>query len=596
LTGEMYRQFAVTIAISVAISGFVALTLSPALCRLLLKPGHQNKFIVFRWFDSIFGFITRGYSGIVKRVIRFGALAIILLFALFYSTASIYKKIPGGFIPQEDQGYFIVAVALPQGASVQRTSEVLSEVEQFLMAQPEVADVTTLGGLDILAGFSPSTSAGLMFVVLKDWSERAGPGQNVDGIVGRVFGRFMGSKEALVLAFNPPAVRGLGFRAGFEYQLQSRGGADLKDLSAKTQAFLAEAATRKELQGVTGVLNFTLPQLFVDLDRTRTKVLGVPVNQVFDTLQTLLDALYVNDFIKFGRIYRVQLQAEPQYRRSPNDLGKFYVRSDAGEMVPLSGLLQTEYKAGPNVVSRFNGYPSVQISGSPGAGFATGQAMEVLKDVAAKTLPADYGYDWSGSSFQEIKAGQTAPYVVVFGLIVVFLVLAAQYERWTMPLAVLAAVPIGVFGAVLAVKLRGLTNDIYFQIGMLTLIGLSAKNAILIVEFCSVLREQGKGIVESAVEAARLRFRPIIMTSLAFILGVMPLVLSTGAGASGRHSIGTGVMGGMLSATSLAILFVPLFFVIVQWTNEKWSSLFKGSPKATHAPEPESTDDPATET
>ncbi|MBI5154061.1 multidrug efflux RND transporter permease subunit [Candidatus Poribacteria bacterium] len=568
LTGVMYRQFAVTIAVSVAISGLVALTLSPALCRILLRPGHHEKAFFYRWFDALFSWITRGYTASVRLVIRFGVLALILLGVLFWQTWVLFQRVPGGFIPQEDQGFFISAVILPQGSSISRTGEAVAKVEAFLLEQPEVNAVVTLGGQDILAGFVPSSSAAVMFVSLKPWDERRAPGKDVQSLTFRTMGAFSGMPEALVLAFNPPPVRGLGFRAGFDFQLQNRGGRSLADLGDNTGKFIAAASQRPELTNVTGALKLSLPQIFVDLDRTRTKALGVPINEVFDTLQALLDALYVDDFVKLGRVYRVQLQAEPEFRLTPKDIGGMYVRGSSGEMVPLTGLLTTEFKAGPNVVTRFNGFPSVQITGQPAPGYSSGQAMAALREVAAKELPPGYGYDWSGSSFQEIKAGNQAPYVMAFGLLVVFLVLAAQYERWTLPMAILLAVPIGAFGAILAVHWRGFTKDIYFQIGLLTLIGLAAKNAILIVEFCSVLREQGKGIVESAVAAAKLRFRPIVMTSLAFILGVTPLVHSHGAGAAGRQSIGTGVMGGMIAATFLAIFFVPLFFVIIQWMTE----------------------------
>ncbi|MCC6695997.1 MAG: multidrug efflux RND transporter permease subunit [Candidatus Hydrogenedentes bacterium] len=567
LTGVMYRQFAVTIAISVAISGLVALTLSPALCRLLLKKQH-NKMFLFRWFDRFFGLMTVNYTQTVRLIIRMGVVSFVIFGVLIWATIDLFERVPSAFIPQEDQGYFMLAVALPQGASLQRTSKVMREVEDFLMQQPEVARVVTLGGQDFLAGRSPSTSAGAMFINLKPWSERVRPDQHVNALVGRVFGRFANSKEAMVIAFNPPAVRGLGFRAGFEAQLESRGVSDIRKLAEVTNQLIGELGKDPMFVGVSGVLNVTQPQIYVDLNRTRAKAMGLPITDIYNSLQAYLGAFYVNDFSKYGRIYRVQLQAEPEFRQRPEDIRKIFVRNMSGDMVELSGVLDIRFQSGPNVVSRFNSYPSVQVTGSPTAGFSTGQAMKRVEEIAARILPAGYEIEWSGASYQEIKAGNQAPYVIAFGLVVVFLVLAAQYEKWSMPFAVLLAVPFGVFGAVLAVYLRGLERDIYFQIGLLTLVGLAAKNAILIVEFCSSLHEQGKGVVESAIEAARLRLRPIIMTSLAFILGVLPLVFSNGAGAAGRHSIGTGVMGGMLAATFLAIVFVPLFFVVIQKISE----------------------------
>ena len=568
ITGVMYRQFAVTIAISVAISGLVALTLSPALCRLLLKPS-DKKWLIFRWFDDVFTFLTGTYTRSVRVAIRMGVISVVIFGVLIWSTVGLFKKVPSAFIPQEDQGYFNVVTVLPQGASIERTSKVMREVEDFLMAQPEVARVVSLGGIDFLAGRSASTSAGAMFINLKPWSERLAPSSGVDALVGRVFAHFGGLKEARVIAFNPPAIRGLGVRAGFEVELESRGVSDIRKLGQVSDQLIAEL--RKDptfAPGVSGVMNIGQPQLYVDLNRYRAKAMGLPISDIYNTLQAYLGALYVNDFNKFGRIYRVQLQAEPEFRSKPEDIRKIFVRNAKGEMVELSGVLDINYRSGPNVVSRFNSFPAVQITGAPAPGVSTGQAMQRLSEIASKTLPAGYDIEWSGASYQEVKAGNQAPYVIMFGLVVVFLVLAAQYEKWSLPFAVLLAVPFGVFGAVLAVYLRGLERDIYFQIGLLTLVGLAAKNAILIVEFCSALHSEGMGVVEAALEAARLRLRPIVMTSLAFILGVLPLVFSHGAGAAGRHSIGTGVMGGMIAATFLAVLFVPLFFVIVQKVSE----------------------------
>ncbi len=577
-TGEMYRQFAVTIAISVAISGVVALTLSPALCRLLLKPSHGKKFILFRWFDSVFNAITAGYAGTVRLAIR-GAIVTLLLFGgLMYVGWSLIQRVPTGFIPDEDQGYVITAVQLPDGASLDRTNDVLKKVEGFYLANPNVADVIVLGGLDLLSGSTNSTSAATVFVPLKPWSERKNPEQHARAVIGAAWGAFSQIREALVLTFNPPAIQGLGARAGFEFQLQARGSADIRALAEANDQFMKEAAQRPELAAMNSTLRVTLPQLFIDLDRTMTKMMGVRISDVFDALAAYFGALYVNDFDKFGRVWRVQLQAEPQFRKTPDDIGKVYVRNDQGNMVPLAGIVQTKFQSGPSVVSRFNGFPSTQISGAPAPGRSTGEAMDAMRDVAG-TLPAGYGYEWSGASYQEIKAGNQAPIVMAFGLVVVFLVLAAQYEKWSLPIAVLLAVPIGIVGAFAAVLIRGTDADIYFQIGLLTLIGLAAKNAILIVEFCVALRKQGKPIAEAATEAARLRFRPIIMTSLAFILGVVPLVIAQGAGAAGRHSIGTGVMGGMLAATFLAIFFVPLFYALIQRGSE-W---FGGKPEIAEA-------------
>ncbi|MBI2424218.1 MAG: multidrug efflux RND transporter permease subunit [Candidatus Hydrogenedentes bacterium] len=567
ITGVMFRQFGITIAISVAISGLVALTLSPVLCRYLLQK-NEHKIFLFRWFDAFFARATNLYVYSVHWTIRLGVVSLFIFAGLIYVTAKLFEQVPSAFIPQEDQGYFIVVTQLPQGASIGRTSKVMHDVEAFLLQQPEIEDVVALGGQDFLAGFSPNTSAGAMFVNLKPWAERTGPGQDVNAVVGRVFGHFGPYQDALVLAFNPPAVRGLGVRAGFEMQLESRGISDVRKLAEISNTFMGELRKDPLFVGVSSILNITQPQLYVDLDQTHAKAMGLNIGDIYDSLQAYLGALYVNDFNKYGRIYRVQLQAESEFREEPEDIRRIFVRNANGEMVQLAGVIDTHMQAGPNVVGRFNSFPSVQISGAPAPGISTGQTLERINEIAAQVLPAGYVHEWSGASYQEVKTGSQAPYIIGFGLVIVFLVLAAQYEKWSLPFAVLLSVPFGVLGAIVAVYFRGLERDIYFQIGLLTLVGLSAKNAILIVEFCSVLRAEGKGIVESAVAAARLRIRPIVMTSLAFVLGVLPLAFSDGAGAGGRRSIGTGVMGGMLAATFLAVLFVPLFFVIIQYVTE----------------------------
>jgi hydrophobe/amphiphile efflux-1 (HAE1) family protein len=577
LTGQLYKQFAVTIAVSVAISGLVALTLSPALCRLLLKPGHGKKMFLFRWFDRGFGGITSAYTGGVKLFLRHAVTAMVVFGVLCFAAWRFSRVVPGGFLPDEDQGYILAAIQLPEGASLDRTDELARRVEQFYMKQPSVANVTMLGGMDFLSGGFNSTNAATMFVTLKPFSERQGPGMSAQELVGATFATFGGEKEGLVLAFNPPAINGLGASAGFQMELQQRGGGTIPELAQAANDFMNAAQESKDFAGMRSTLRVSLPQLYVELNREKTKMMGVKVADVFDTMQSLFGALYVNDFNKFGRIWRVQLQAEPNYRNAPQDIGRVYVRNGEGQMVPLSGVVESDFRAGPNAVSRFNGFPSVQIAGAPAPGQSTGEAMAKVRELAAKTLPAGYGFEWSGASYQEIKAGNQAPMVLLFGLVVVFLVLAAQYERWSLPLAVLLSVPIAVLGALVAIWLRGQAQDIYFQIGLLTLVGLAAKNAILIVEFCVALRREGKGIFESAVEAARLRFRPIVMTSLAFVMGVAPLAVATGAGAAARHSIGTGVIGGMLAATFLAVFFVPVFYVIFQSMAEWWQR-----PKRTH--------------
>ncbi len=585
LTGQLYKQFAVTIAISVAISGLVALTLSPALCRLLLRPSHKARRGPFKWFNSAFDWFTRAYVWTTRQFIRFAFVSLLIFGALLYGIFLFWNATPSGFVPEEDQGSFIVAILLPDGASLDRTDILAKKVESFLLKQPEVANIVTLGGLNFLSGGTSNTNASAFYVVLKDWKLREGENSNVNAIVGRVMGNFGKTPEGIVMAFNPPPIRGLGLRAGFEMQLQAKAGQNVRELAEVSQNFIAELGKQPQIQAPSGTLSVKLPQLYVDLNREKAKSMGIPINTVFATLQSYFGALYVNDFNKYGRVYRVQLQAEPEYRSKPEDIGKLFVRSGAGNMVPLSEIVTTSFRAGPNVVSRFNGFTSVQVTGAAGSGFSSGDAMAAANKVA-ENLPPGYGYQYSGVSYQEIIAGNQAPMVLGFGLLVVFLVLAAQYERWSLPFAVMLAVPMGIFGALVAIYLREINRDVYFQIGLLTLVGLSAKNAILIVEFCVVLRESGKGVIESAMEAARLRFRPILMTSLAFILGVVPLALSTGAGASGRQSIGTGVMGGMIGATVLAVFFVPLFFVLVTKLTDKLSGRGQKELVLPPAPEP----------
>ena len=590
LTGQLYKQFAVTIAVSVAISGFVALTLSPALCAILLKPGHgKRKFVLFRWFNTAFDSITNVYVRGVATGAKYAIVSVAVFGILCAAMYGLQRSVPSGFLPDEDQGYIISAVLLPDGASLERTDALVKQVEGFFKQQPAVANVTVLGGLDIVSGRINSTNAATIFVTLKPFTERQGKALSAQSLVGATFGRFGADPNGFVLALNPPAIQGLGITAGFEMQLEQRGGGTIPELVAAGNKLIGAATADPKLAGLRGTVRVTVPQLFVTLNREKTKMLGVPVGQVFDALQTYFGALYVNDFTKFGRIWRVQMQAESDYRNNPDDVNRIYVRNAKGERVPLSGVVDTSFKAGPNVVTRFNGFPSVQISGAPAPGVSSGDANAAMADLAAKVLPPGYGFEWSGATYQEIKAGNQAPVVLAFGLVVVFLVLAAQYERWTLPIIVLLAVPVAVMGALIAISLRGLVQDIYFQIGLLTLVGLAAKNAILIVEFCVDLLREGKPPLEAALTAAKLRFRPIVMTSLAFILGVVPLATSTGAGSAARHSIGTGVIGGMLAATFLAIFFVPIFFVLVQRLVGRFAS-FRGTERAERrepAPAPE---------
>jgi len=559
LTGELYRQFAVTISIAVVISGIVALTLTPALCVLLLKREHRQPGPAFQAFNRWFGRVTHRYTDGVAWMLRRATLGVLLFLAMVLVTAGLWRLTPGSLVPDEDQGFYIAAVILPEGATLQRTDDVVRDVLEVIRSNPANADAVAFTGFDFLGnGFR--NNAATIFVTQKPWDERE---VAVPALVGELFMKTAHIKEALVLAFNPPPIFGLGQAGGYEFYIQNRGEGGPAKLSAVTQQFLARVAQDPMLGPANTLWNAHVPQLSVDVDRERTKALGVPLDDVFNTLAATLGSYYVNDFSKYGRNWQVLLSAEPQYRNRPDDVGAVYVRSGAGRAIPLSALAQVRYASGPDTLDRFNNLPAVKIFGQSAPGVSSGQAIERVEAIAQEVLPADFSYDWGGASFQEKRSSGTASLAIGFAAAMVFLILAAQYERWSLPLTVLIALPFGTFGAVAAVWLRGFTNDVYFQIGLVTLLGLAAKNAILIVEFAVLKHRQGLSTSAAALEAARLRFRPILMTSLAFILGVLPLAISSGAGAGARQSVGTGVMGGMLAATFLAIFFVPLFFKII---------------------------------
>lgn len=566
ITGELYKQFAITIALSVAISGFVALTLSPALCALVLKPSHGTPARFWETFNRFFDWAQARYTGAVSAVIKRSVISLAIFTMLILVIAGLFKTIPGSFLPEEDQGYFITVVQLPEGASMTRTIEVLEKIEGYFQANPAVHSTDTLAGQNFVFG-TRGTNQATMFIPLHHWDERAHADEQVPGLIAAAYQEFAKIPEALILAFNAPSIPGLGSTGGFSAQLQDPGGGDFAEFAAVAQEFVAKATEHPAIAVASTNFRISAPRLFATVDRERAKALGVPISEVFDTMQAYFGNLYVNDFVKFGRIYRVQTEALPEYRSNPDDISKIYVRARSGTthtMIPLDSVVTTEFNSGPDPVTHFNGFNSALILGGAAPGYSSGQALEALQQVADEILtPKGYSIDWSGISLQERKASGQSTYVFAFALLMVFLVLAALYESWSIPFAVILAIPFGILGAFLAIWARDLTNDIYFQIGLVTLIGLAAKNAILIVEFANQRHAAGMPLIDAALEAARLRFRPIIMTSMAFILGVLPLVIASGAGAASRHSIGTGVFGGMLAATFLAIFFVPLFFVLI---------------------------------
>ncbi|WP_341676629.1 multidrug efflux RND transporter permease subunit [Niveibacterium sp. SC-1] len=556
IAGQLYKQFAVTVAVAVVISGTVALTLTPALCSLLLKPHHGEPRGFFRWFNNGFARFTHGYTSGVGKALHHRVITAALYAGVIALGVFLLLRVPGSFVPPEDQGYVFGSIILPDGASLERTARQGEILRQIVAKNPAVERVFVVNGFDLIGGGNKS-SAATIFLRLKPWSERTA---SSDDVVKAVFGAGMALKDGIAIAFNPPAIRGLGTAGGFEAYIQSRGSDDPKRLQGVVSGFVDALKERKELTGINTFFRPTTPQLHVEVDEAKALALKVPVTDVFNSLQSTMGALYVNDFNKFGRTYQVQLQAEQQFRMKPEDLGRVWVRSTDGNMLPLSALIKVTRATGAEALDRYNGFLAAKVLGNGAVGVSSGDAIKIVEQVAAKSLPEGYQLAWTGQAFQEKRAGSSSAMAFGFALIMAFLILSALYERWSLPVAVLMAVPFALLGAVVATMFRGFTNDIYFQIGLVVLIGLAAKNAILIVEFAAQQMQAGKSALDAALEAARLRFRPIVMTSLAFVLGVVPLMIATGAGAAARRSMGTGVFGGMLAATFIATLFIPVFF------------------------------------
>jgi multidrug efflux pump len=566
IAGALYRQFAVTLTFAVVISGFMALTLTPALCALLMKPGmHESR--IFHPFNVGFAWVTRRFLGGVQFLLEHRVISLLSFVAVLGLCVFLFLQVPSSFVPSEDQGYVFGNVQLPDGATLERTRNMTAKVSDIAQNHPGVQNVMAINGFDLLGGGN-KTNASTLFIPLKDWDLR--PQAPAAAVARDIVAQGAALREGLVLAFNPAAIRGLGTSGGFELYLQARGDADPQRLSNVTQSFLEALRKHPQLTGINSFFRPTVPQLRVEVDREKALSLGVPVQDVFDTLQSTMAALYVNDFNKFGRTYRVQMQADAPFRSQPEDLGAVFVRSTASrDMIPLKSLITTSNVVGPEQLERFNGFVAARVLGNGRPGVSSGEAIGAVEEVAAAALPEGYEIAWSGQAFQEKRTGRQSAIAFGLAIVMVFLILAALYERWLLPFAVVLAVPFAVMGALSFVALRGLENDIYFQIGLVVLIGLAAKNAILIVEFAQQGFLQGKSPVEAAVNAARLRFRPIVMTSLAFVLGVLPLMISSGAGAGARRSMGTGVVGGMLAATFIATIFIPLLFVLVARQGRK---------------------------
>jgi hydrophobe/amphiphile efflux-1 (HAE1) family protein len=561
LAGELYRQFSVTISIAVVLSGLVALTLTPALCAVLLKPNAENHHRFFLWFNRRFLWLTQRYTAGVAFFLKRATLGLILFGGMVLMAGLLWKSVPGGLVPDEDQGYYIGAAILPEGASLDRTDAMVKQMEAAVSTNKNIDTTFALVGLDFIGGGGGlKSSAATLFFPLRPWEER---NQSAQQIVGESYMKTGGIKEGLPLFFSPPAIQGLGQTGGFEFYLQNKGEGGVRRLAELLPALIAEANKQPELAGVQTLFQANSPQLYVDVDKERARSMGVSLPDIYNTLAATMGSYYVNDFNKNGRIYQVLLQADGPFRARPDNLGDMYVRSSSGQMVPLRAFTTVKFVTGPDSVARFNALPAIKLLGDAKPGYSSGQAIAAMERVAKTVLPADMTYDWGGASFQEKRSSNAAGLALGAGVVMIFLILAAQYEKWSLPFSVLLAMPFGIFGALLAVYLRHFNNDVYFQIGLVTLLGLSAKNAILIVEFAVMKVHEGYAPVAAALEAARLRFRPILMTSLAFILGVVPLAFSRGAGAAARQSLGTGVLGGMLAATFLAIFLVPLFFKLI---------------------------------
>ncbi len=565
VTGALYQQFALTIAISVIFSAINALTLSPALSAMLLrapKPGRGPIAWFFKKFNQFFDWITEGYGKIVGSLTRKAARSMLMLVVVCGGIYLLGKFVPGGFIPDEDKGYLFVAVELPQGASLQRSDAILKQVEHIVGNTEGVRSALAISGMNILNSQTFSNSA-MMFVGLDDWDERKDPKLHAKALVAEWNRKFYAIPGARVFAFGPPALPGYGSVSGFTMQLQDKSGGSVEQLSTYVKQVIAEASKRPEIGRVTTTFQPSTPQVKVELDREKARTLGVPVDSVFQTLQAYLSGLYVNDFVKFGRVYKVFLQAEPQFTNSPDDIGKFYVRNNEGGMVPLNTLVNVSKMSGPNFVTRFNLFLSAEMMGSPAPGYSSAQAIKAMEEVMAE-MPPNVGYEWSGLTLQEKKSEGQAGIIFGMAIIFVFLLLAAQYESWTLPFAVLLSVPTVILGTMVGLLLRNFEMNVYAQVGLVMLIGLAAKNAILIIEFAKMKRDEGMPTLEAALIGAKLRLRPILMTSFAFILGCVPLMLASGSGAASRSTMGTGVVFGMTISTLIGLFLIPVCYVFVQ--------------------------------
>ncbi len=562
LSGEMYRQFAVTIVISVFISGFVAITLTPSLCvRILKNKKHEPKGPA-KWFNDAFDKFTSGYSFLVKKTIRFSLISILLFGGLVFVSWDMFKSMKTGLVPDEDQGTIFVFGFNPPGSSLSRTLNLSEEINAIISKDENVKNIITLAGYDFTTS-AQRTHTVATIIKLKDWSERPNPEQEAQALLGKISKQLMGTSEGFSFAVIPPPIMGMSVTGGFDMYIQDRTGGTIENLSQVVNEVIAKAQTRPELMGVRTSLAANIPQYKIDVDVEKAKAKGVNINDIYSTINATYGSYYVNDFSLYGRTYKVNLQANDEYRNNINNMQNIFVRSKSGELLPLNSFVSVKQQVGADLIERFNLFQAAKVSGQPAPGYSSGDALNAIEQVSKEILPDGYTISWVGTAYQEKQVGGSSAQAFIFGIVFLFLILAALYERWLLPIAVVLAVPFAVFGAILATNLRGLDNNIYFQIGLLVLAGLAAKNAILIVEFALQKRKEGFNLVDSALIAAKVRLRPIIMTSLAFTIGVLPLAISGGAGAASKHSIGTGVIGGMLTATFIAIIFIPLFYILI---------------------------------
>lgn len=562
LSGEMYRQFAITIVISVFISGFVALTLTPSLCVKILKNKKHEPKGFFKWFNTMFDRATKGYSLIVKKTIRFSLISVLLYVGLLFVSYDMFKSMKTGLIPDEDQGTIFVFGFNPPGYSISKSLELAEETNKIIAEDPNVANIITLAGYDFTTS-AQRTHTVATIIKLKDWSKRPNPDQDAQVLLAKFSKQLMGTSEGFSVAVVPPPIMGMSVTGGFDMYIQDRKGGSIEDLGNVVNQIIEKAKTRPELMGVRTALAANIPQYKIDVDTEKAKAKDVNLDDIYSTINATFGSYYVNDFSLYGRTYKVNLQANDEYRNNINDFQYVYVRSNKGELLPINSFITSKKIVGADIVERFNLFQAAKVSGQPAAGYSSGDSLKAIEEVANEVLPEGYTISWTGTAYQEKQIGGSSAQAFIFGIIFLFLILCALYERWLLPISVVLAVPFAIFGAILATNLRSLDNNIYFQIGLLVLAGLAAKNAILIVEFALQKQKEGMKLIDAALEAARIRLRPIIMTSLAFTVGVMPLAIGSGAGAASKHSIGTGVIGGMLAATFIAILFIPLFYILI---------------------------------